>query len=336
MANIMKYKIISVFILFILSNSLFEQKNTELSGEYLGQKPPGTTPELFAPGVVSTEEGWEAAVTFSPDGKEFFFTRRADIQGNDNRLMYMQIKDGLWTMPKAAPFAKNLTEYESFIAPDGKTIFYNSDRPKPKGVNTKGKIWFSKKTPQGWSEGEYLTETINKGWIMFVTVAANNNLYFTAGFNNKYGLYKSELKNGEYQEPEYLMRGAHPFIAPDESYLIFDAQPEGMGKTQLYICFKDKNGDWTDAIKFDETINATNTENIPNVSPDGKYFFFHRNNDIYWVDAKIIENLRPEEIASKEEENSEENNSANNSQGVFSVMKKLFQHIYTKEIMTQE
>lgn len=93
----------------------------------------------------------------------------------------------------------------------------------------------------------------------------------------------------EYQEPEYLMRGAHPFIAPDESYLIFDAQAEGRGKSQLFICFKDLSGNWTEAIKFDKKINATFTENIANVSPDGKYLFFHRNNDIYWVDANIIE-----------------------------------------------
>ncbi len=324
----MKFKILSVIILFILSASSVEQKNTELKGEYLGQKPPTTIPELFAPGIVSTEEGWEAAVSFSPDGKEFFFTRRANIQGRENRIMHMQLIDGEWTKAKLAPFAKNSSEFETFISPDGKTIYYGSDRTKPKGVKTEGEIWYSEKTANGWSEGKYLTETINKGWVMFVTAAANRNLYYTGGYNGKYGLYKSEFVNGEYQEPEYLMRGAHPFIAPDESYMIFDAQPEGMGKTQLYICFKNANGEWSEAIKFDKSINATNTENIPNVTPDGKYLFFHRNNDIYWVDAQIIENLRPEEIVSEEDSSAKEN-SANNSPGVFSVMKKIFRNIYT-------
>ncbi len=272
-----------------------------LTGPYLGQEPPGLSPEIFAPGIVSTEKAWEAAVSFSPDGKELFFTRREDIRGTENRIIYSEFLDGKWTKPSLAPFARDITEYEAFVSPDGKKIFYNSDRPKPNSPTAVGEIWYSEKTPGGWSEGKYLTETINKGWIMFVTASRNNNLFFTAGFNRKFGIYRSEFKNGVYQEPEYLpseinyLRGAHPFIAPDESYLIFDAQPEGMGKSQLYISFRDKNGNWMRAVKFNETINMTNTENIPYVSPDGKYFFFHRNNDIYWVSARIIEEMRPEE-----------------------------------------
>ncbi len=270
-----------------------------LRGSYLGQKPPGMTPEIFAPGIVSTEKAWEAAISFSPDGQELLFTRREDIQGSENRILSMVLKDGKWTAPKLAPFARDITEYEAFISPDGTKVFYNSDRAKPQNGQAVGEIWYSEKTGSGWSEGNYLSETINKGWVMFITAARNNNLYFTAGYNQKFGVYKSEFVNGVYQEPILLPqevnynRGAHPFIAPDESYLIFDAQPEGMGKSQLYVSFKNDKGNWTKAVKFDETINKTQTENIPNVSPDGKYFFFHRNNDIYWVDAKIIEGLRP-------------------------------------------
>ena len=270
-----------------------------LRGPYLGQKPPGMTPEIFAPGIVSTEKAWEAAISFSPDGQELLFTRREDIHGSENRILSMVLKDGKWTAPKLAPFARDITEYEAFISPDGTKVFYNSDRAKPQGGQAVGEIWYSEKTGSGWSEGKYLSETINKGWVMFVTAARNNNLYFTAGYNRKFGVYKSEFVNGVYQEPVILPqevnynRGAHPFIAPDESYLIFDAQPEGMGKSELFVSFKNDKGDWTKAVKFDETINKTFTENIPNVSPDGKYFFFHRNNDIYWVDAKIIFAYKP-------------------------------------------
>ena len=126
------------------------------------------------------------------------------------------------------------------------------------------------------------------------------------GLKSKFGLeyvfpelpMMSVFEDGQYQEPEFLpdeinhLRGAHPFIAPDESYLIFDAQPDGMGKSQLFVSFRTEAGGWTRARPFDSTINATDTENIPYVSPDGKYFFFHRTNDIYWVDAAVIARLR--------------------------------------------
>ncbi|MHC1705109.1 MAG: hypothetical protein AB9846_14470 [Tenuifilaceae bacterium] len=293
-----------VILICIISFIRFAQteKQYDLKGPYFGQKPPGMIPEIFAPGLISKENSWDAAISFSPDGKEFFFTRRENIQGTENRIMCSELMNGVWTKPKLAPFARDITEYETFISPDGNKVFYNSDRAKPTGINAVGEIWYSEKTPVGWSEGKYLTETINKGWIMFVTTSMNNNLYFTAGFNRKFGIYKSEFIDGKYQEPEFLpneinyLRGAHPFIAPDESYLIFDAQPDGMGKSQLFISFKNKSGEWLKSVKFDETINKTYTENIPNVSPDGKYFFFCRNNDIYWVDAKIIEELSPKEL----------------------------------------
>lgn len=299
----MKKLLFLICLVEIVSSKVIAQQHefTKRSGLYFGQPPPGLTPEIFAPGIISTESAWEAAISFSPDGKELFFTRRENIQGNENRIMHSELKNGEWTIPKLAPFAKNIIEYEAFIFPDGKKIIYSSDRSKPNSPTAIGEIWYSEKTPNGWSEGKYLTETINKGWVMFVTAAMNNNLYFTAGYNRKFGIYMSKFINGEYQEPEFLsneinyLRGAHPFIAPDESYIIFDAQPEGMGKSQLYISFKDQTGNWTKAIKFDERINKTFTENIPNVSPDGKYFFFHRNNDIYWVSTKIIEELRPKD-----------------------------------------
>jgi len=40
-------------------------------------------------------------------------------------------------------------------------------------------------------------------------------------------------------------------------------------------------------------INSAGFEFCPAISQDGKYFFFTRGADIYWISAKIIEELRP-------------------------------------------
>lgn len=34
-------------------------------------------------------------------------------------------------------------------------------------------------------------------------------------------------------------------------------------------------------------------QKIPGLTPDGKYMFFNRHGDIYWLDVNIIETLRP-------------------------------------------
>ena len=47
-------------------------------------------------------------------------------------------------------------------------------------------------------------------------------------------------------------------------------------------------------------INSPGNDWIPYVTSDGKYFFFVSNrtgdDDIYWVDAKIIEEMMPKEL----------------------------------------
>lgn len=50
---------------------------------------------------------------------------------------------------------------------------------------------------------------------------------------------------------------AHPFIALDDSYLLWGSEREGRyGATDLYISFKEKDGSWRPAIKMGANINS--------------------------------------------------------------------------------
>lgn len=55
----MKYIFISIVLLFSIiafsSNSYGQDEFPVLESPYLGQEPPGLTPEIFAPGIISTE-----------------------------------------------------------------------------------------------------------------------------------------------------------------------------------------------------------------------------------------------------------------------------------------
>ena len=95
---------------------------------------------------------------------------------------------------------------------------------------------------------------------------------------------------------------AHPFVAPDESYLIWDSEREGgFGKSDLYISFRQEDGSWGPAINMGASVNSEKWDAFASVTPDGKYILFNRgvdpdnsNVDIYWIDANIIEMLRPD------------------------------------------
>ena len=81
--------------------------------------------------------------------------------------------------------------------------------------------------------------------------------------------------------------------------ILFLIPPDPEGKGDLYICYRYDNDSWSQAFNS-ELLNTTESDWCATVSPDGGYLFFTRNltdkGDIFRVDAKVIENLKPEEL----------------------------------------
>ena len=61
----------------------------KFKGEYFGMKKPGVIPERFARHIISRDNSKEYACTFSPDGKEFYFTKGTAIQ----RIMVSRLEN---------------------------------------------------------------------------------------------------------------------------------------------------------------------------------------------------------------------------------------------------
>ena len=81
---------------------------------------------------------------------------------------------------------------------------------------------------------------------------------------------------------------AYPCIAPDGSYILFDV----LSGNLLFISFKEADGSWGEPI--DLTKHGFNPKaGGAYISPYGNYLFFSMDKDIWWVDSKVIENLRP-------------------------------------------
>ncbi|MCP4541338.1 MAG: hypothetical protein GY832_29760, partial [Chloroflexi bacterium] len=222
------------------------------------------TPEIFAPGIVSTEV-YEAAGTFSPDGKEFVFTR-----DRDSRLWFTTLGEGGWTTPQLAPFAHDSVEFEPHITPDGQRLYYSSFRPLPDGSEGGPHTWFVEKTASGWGEPQLFDWPAGDGHAMYSSVSNDKTLYTTSA----YAIYKAEWVDGQYAQPERLGQeinglptAAHPYIAPDGRYLIFDAQVGGTNKPSLFISFRLDDGSWSTPQKMGDEINATETEMCASVSP---------------------------------------------------------------------
>jgi hypothetical protein len=274
------------------------------AGPYFGQAPPGLAPVALAPGFVSTA-ATELAGTFSPDGTEFFFTRRPDARGSDNRLLYTRQVGGKWTVPAPAPFAGDFMEMESQFTPDGERLLFDSQRPRPDGETRRGTIWFSQRTATGWSEARYLQAPLNDTFAMYVSATRAGTLYFTGMAGRKAGICRCRVEASGYREVEFLdlveppLHAAHPFVAADESYLVFDAQEAVPGsKPDLFVSFRNPDGSWPKGTRLPASVNTTDGELCPGVTPAGRHLMFTRfgesGGDIYWVDFEIVRNLKPQ------------------------------------------
>jgi hypothetical protein len=262
---------------------------------YFGQTPPGITPKIFAPGIISLPGRMEVGLTHSPDSSEYFFTVTTTGWATA-KVMYTKYRNNSWTTASAAVFTD---EYElgPMFTPDGNRLLVASG----KGGN--GNITVSNKTVNGWSALTKLPAPINSTsdeWE--ATTTYDSTMYFSSNRNSNQGIYYSEIENGSYATAKRLpscinqFNTTHdvPFVAADGSYIIFGRGSEAA--RNLYISYKREYG-WTNAQNLGSRVNTNVNEVYPFVSWDGKYLFFTRwiNNttDIYWVYIKdLIDSLK--------------------------------------------
>lgn len=276
----------------------------KLTDPYLGQKPPGMVPEIFAPGIVS-KEGIQSKLLIVPDGTEIIYKNMMST-GNasaDRKTSFISIKqvNGFWSSPVDIPFSLEFMNDEPALSSDGQKLFFVSNRPKTDSTEPQKMpdIWVSERTTNGWSTPQNAGMPVNtEGIEVQPFYSIDNKLYF----GRKDGLYYSQYSNGTFSDPIKLddsifkgrIRGI--CISPDnDAMIVHSDMPGGSGKWDLYISFKDKTGNWTQLINMGTTVNTDQPEANATFSPDGKYLFFSRGDDIYWVSAKIIEELRPKE-----------------------------------------
>jgi Tol biopolymer transport system component len=270
-------------------------------------------------------------ITISPDLNEIYITR----SGPDwfSAILVFKNSKGGWNRAKPVNFAGSMQGHYPFISTDGKTMYFNAPQTAGSEDQRIWTAKYKKGEFREWKMLETAFNANNRA--LFPSVSSNGTIYFALNKENGLGgfdLYKSVLTEEGYTEPQNLgseinsqANEFHAYISPDESYIIFDSNRQGgFGRNDLYISYRKPEGGWTSAVNMGMKINTENGEQRPYVSPEGKCLFFcsDRPNpqikitdkpltydefekringpvnsfqDIYWIDAKIIEELRPKE-----------------------------------------
>jgi ankyrin repeat protein len=277
-----------------------------LEGDYLGQKPPGDTPELFAPGIVSAIWGLHSTAVFSPDGNEVYWAPMMTFPGeiySRGGLQMMTRVGGRWKPPGWAPFSgPNDEDDVPFFSPDGKRVYFISRRPVPDDARGRSeRIWYADRTADGWAEPKPLDPNVNSmdmHWAF--SLDGEKNVYFAGNSPGGLGMsdiYVARYKDGRYEKPVNLGEPVNsaviedsPFVARDGSYLLFARQFD------IWLSFRGAESAWSAPVKLGPEVNSPAIEVCPRVTDDGKYIFFlsQRGGEshAYWVRAKVIEDLR--------------------------------------------
>lgn len=228
--------------------------------------------------------------------------------GRNTTLMSRRV-GGVWTSQQYEDFGLEVGVTEVAFSPDGGTIYFLS-RQMLEGEQggyapeeAPERIWYATRTSDGIGQPQLISEDISTHWQF--SVAANGNLYFTSrepDSGEGADIYVVPFDGATYSEVRSLGPAISgpgnehcPFIAPDESYLIFTRHDEDHNNPDLFISYRQPNGSWEEAERLPSPINSEYTEIYPVVSPDGRYLFFLSWREgagrIFWVEAGF---LRPE------------------------------------------
>lgn len=156
---------------------------------------------------------------------------------NDLYVCFRQ-QDGSWSEPKTLGKQISLPEYDEmtpYIAADGETMYFSSNRPGGLGDND---IWMTKrldKSWQKWSEPRNLGKPINTtGWDAFFTLDAGGEYAYLTTNQNTYGesdIVRVKLMEKEKPNPVILVSGNvynQKTKEPLSASLIYETLPDGV------------------------------------------------------------------------------------------------------------
>lgn len=299
----MKAILVLTFIFCFAHISSGQQIDLSRYTDQFGDAPGNGQELIFAPGIVSTDAYNHASLTISAQGNEIYWASE-DEQSGHRVIWYSRLTDGDWSSPKGLNITNEFDGDCPMLSPDGKRLYFLSDRPLPSDQNKKReRIWYAELGASGWQEPIALGPSVNAKHLHWqVSIDKDYNIYFgseRSGSKGKDDIFLAEYKNGAYSTPVSLpgtinsvYHESTPYVAPDGSYLLFirckygdSSYPSG-----LYISYRGDDGKWKEAKYLGDHVDCSA---CPFVSPDGKYLFFKKDGkefkNVYWTTASFLD-----------------------------------------------
>ncbi len=295
----------SILLLVVVSCSVGDRRESSQL-DYLDQLPPGDTPQIFAPGIVSVSGRFDMGFTMSADGSVIAFGVAHESDPNRTNIQFLTRKSGVWSGPNSTILPDNINTSLPMFGPEGREFYYT--KSVDGGEND---LWVGNYNRGKITDNHILNKTINSsereaghgkaldGTLYFTSNRDDNrqccgDIYRSTATDNYSGAEKVHALNSEADEDGL-------YLSPGEDYIIIQAwKNEHQSKHDLYLSYRTIQGGWTTPERLSSTINGPEIEQRPYVSPDNHYLFFSRmsteqkgnktlyESDIYWVNTQSI------------------------------------------------
>ncbi|MBI2279659.1 MAG: PD40 domain-containing protein [Bacteroidetes bacterium] len=211
------------------------------------------------PSPVNMANRFNSIIALSNDGQQMLLYRD-DKYGNGD--IYESILNGKdWSTPKKLPEPVNSEHMETSasISPDGRTLYFVSNRPGGKGDLD---IWYCTKNKQGkWGEAINLGEEINtplKEEGVFIHPDGKTLYFSSRGHKGMggYDIFFSRFENNHWSKPINL--GDAINTPEDDVYFVMEAN----GKTAYYTSAKSDGFGEKDIYKVELITHTIESEKI--------------------------------------------------------------------------
>jgi len=289
--------------LLLLAGCPTTQLMAETKEHCFGFPTPGLEPKIFAPDVVSKSDRGEMGCIVSADGNTAYFGVHNEGWIDIHRIHWDGEK---WSESEALVGNKKFGAHDPALSLDETKLYFVHDGYIIKESRRIADLAYIELNSDGsYSEPIILDAPVNTKALEFYTCFTNTgDLVFSSNRDaeerSDFDIYRAKPKNDGYADIERFpveINTSHyevdAYIAPDESYIIYCAdRPGGAGRTDLYVNFAKPGGGWTPSVSLGDKVNKKGGELCPFVTRDGRFLFYSRGGQIYWVDARILEPLR--------------------------------------------
>ena len=294
-----------ICLLFALTLACTSKKNPEPAIDF---SYPPEMPEVFLPGLVSVEGRFDMGITLSKDGQTLFFGVAPDSDTQQPQILqsYGQA-DGSWSQPERAAFPGNANTFFPQFGPRDQYLYYAKAEA---GRDTE--LWRYQLNSGQKTQPERMNQGINSEYREAGHgMTLDSTFYFTSNriqteaccgdvFSND-NWNKDSITPSAISELSSVYDEESIYVSPNHDYMIIQAwKPEYEGKHDLYISYRDINGQWQQPERLINIINSPEIEQRPFITRDNKALFFSRtsveqngdqvsyDSDIYWISTEAV------------------------------------------------